>query len=112
MLPHLAGDMGQNLMTVRELDLEHGVRKGLDDGRLDLDRIFFLGQTYYLLRPLLVSLSRPVRLKGARPLGSVPEDLQNALKHHLDGTIAIEGVELGAVFVIADQRGRQLVIHP
>jgi hypothetical protein len=38
---HLARDMGQNLMTILELDLEHSIGKRLDYRALKLNRIFF-----------------------------------------------------------------------
>jgi hypothetical protein len=41
--PHLPADVGENLVPVGELDPEHGVREGLDDGALDLDGALFLG---------------------------------------------------------------------
>src|SRR3954447_25834224 len=40
-LAHLAADVGQDLVTVAELDPEHRVRESLDDGALDLDHTFF-----------------------------------------------------------------------
>src|SRR5207248_3814590 len=42
--PHLAGDVGEDLVTVVELDAEHRVRERLDHRSLDLDRIL-LGHT-------------------------------------------------------------------
>src|SRR3954471_22246518 len=42
-LAHLAADVGQDLVTVAELDPEHRVRESLDDGALDLDHTFFFG---------------------------------------------------------------------
>src|SRR4051794_34412297 len=36
-LSHLAADVRQDLVSVRELDPEHGVRERLDDRSLDLD---------------------------------------------------------------------------
>src|SRR6185503_17364128 len=42
--PHLARDVAEHLVPVVELDLEHGVREGLDDLALHLD-LFFLRQT-------------------------------------------------------------------
>ena len=39
---HLAADVSQNLMTVVEFDSEHGIRKGLGDRALELDRTVFL----------------------------------------------------------------------
>src|SRR3954469_17389933 len=40
-LAHLAADVGQDLVTVAQLDPEHRVRERLDDGALDLDHTFF-----------------------------------------------------------------------
>src|SRR3954468_15563187 len=40
---HLAADVCQDLVAVLELDLEHGVRKRLDDSALDLDGTLLLG---------------------------------------------------------------------
>src|SRR5258708_661272 len=42
--PHLAGDVRQDLVPVRQLNAEHRVGQGLDDGALDLDGAFFFGQ--------------------------------------------------------------------
>src|SRR5450432_4014739 len=39
---HLAADMSEHLVTVRQLDPEHGVRERLDDLALDLDGPVFL----------------------------------------------------------------------
>src|SRR4051794_4947865 len=41
-LPHLAADVRQDLVTVGELDAEHGVRQRLDNAPLDLDGAFLL----------------------------------------------------------------------
>src|SRR5689334_4296021 len=41
-LAHLAADVGENLVSVGQLDPEHGIRKGLHDGALHLDHAFFL----------------------------------------------------------------------
>jgi hypothetical protein len=41
-LPHLAADVGQDLVTVGELDPEHGVREWLYHAALDLDGTVFL----------------------------------------------------------------------
>src|SRR4029450_1561880 len=37
---HLAGDVGQNLVAVLQLDTKHGIREGFDDLPLQDDRIF------------------------------------------------------------------------
>src|SRR4029450_10719725 len=42
-LPHLAADVSQHLVTIRELNAEHGVRQGLDHSAFDLDGSVFLG---------------------------------------------------------------------
>src|SRR5439155_27136753 len=42
--PHLAGDVGEDLVTVVELDAEHRVRERLDHRSLDLNRVL-LGHT-------------------------------------------------------------------
>src|SRR4029450_9545624 len=41
-LPHLAGDVSQHLVTIGKLHAEHGVRQGLDHSALDLDSSVFL----------------------------------------------------------------------
>ena len=41
MHPHLSGDVGQDLVTVLELDPEHRVRQCFEDLPLKLDDIFF-----------------------------------------------------------------------
>src|SRR5215212_2812556 len=41
-LTHLAADVGEHLVSVGQLDPEHGVGEGLHDGALDLDHAFFL----------------------------------------------------------------------
>ena len=45
MHPHLAADVGQNLVTVVEFDTEHRVREGLHNGALELDRSVLLRHT-------------------------------------------------------------------
>jgi hypothetical protein len=40
--PHLSRDVAQDIVTILELDPEHGVREGLGDGALEHDRIFFV----------------------------------------------------------------------
>ena len=41
MHPHLPRDVGQHLVSVLQLDAEHGVGEGFDDRALQYDRIFF-----------------------------------------------------------------------
>src|SRR3954470_16216 len=48
-LPHLAGDVSQHLVTIRKLHAEHGVRQGLDHSAFDLDGSVFL---WHVLRYL------------------------------------------------------------
>src|ERR687889_300351 len=48
-LPHLAADVSQHLVTIRELHPEHGVRQGLDHSAFDLDGSVFL---WHVLRYL------------------------------------------------------------
>src|SRR5262245_47599952 len=45
MHPHLARDVGQDLVTVLQLHAEHRVRKRLDHGAFDLDAFFFRQST-------------------------------------------------------------------
>src|SRR4029453_14990433 len=40
-LPHLAGNVGENAVLVVQLDAEHRVREGFEHLGLDLDRFFF-----------------------------------------------------------------------
>src|SRR5919107_5467121 len=42
-LPHLAADVSQDLVPVRQLHAEHGVGQWLDHSALDLDGSVFLG---------------------------------------------------------------------
>src|SRR6185295_546503 len=42
-LPHLAADMSQDLVPVRQLHTEHGVGQWLDHSAFDLDGSVFLG---------------------------------------------------------------------
>jgi hypothetical protein len=44
-LAHLAGDMGKNLVTVRQLDAEHRVGESFDHGSFDLDDTVFFGHS-------------------------------------------------------------------
>ena len=48
-LTHLARDVCENLVTVRQLDPEHRVRESLDDRALDLDDTVLLGHILFLL---------------------------------------------------------------
>jgi hypothetical protein len=41
-LPHLAADVGEDLVTIAQLDPEHRVRESLENGALDLDDAFLL----------------------------------------------------------------------
>src|SRR3954449_7287060 len=50
-LAHLAADVGEHLVSVGQLDPEHGVGKGLHYGALDLDHAFLLR---HVLRNLFV----------------------------------------------------------
>src|SRR4051795_13747037 len=52
-LPHLAGDVSQHLVTIGELHAEHGVRQGLDHSALDLDGSVFL---WHVLRYLYIGV--------------------------------------------------------
>src|SRR6201991_128160 len=65
-LAHLAADVGEHLVSVGQLDPEHGVGEGLHDGALDLDHAFFL--RHVLHNPLLVVYRRPANLPGRRAL--------------------------------------------
>src|SRR3954454_8072900 len=48
-LPHLAADVGEDLVPVAQLDPEHRVRERLDDGAFDLDHAFFLRHVLRIL---------------------------------------------------------------
>jgi hypothetical protein len=51
-LAHFAGDVGQHLMLVLELDAKHRVRKGLNDGCHHFNGVFFtaaLARFFFLL---------------------------------------------------------------
>src|ERR1700755_141993 len=52
-LPHLAGDVSQYLVTVSKLHAEHGVRQGLDHSAFDFDGSVFL---WHVLRYLTSGL--------------------------------------------------------
>ena len=51
-LAHLAGDMGEHLMLVIELDPKHGVGQRLDDRAHYLDRVFLLTLDRFPFFPL------------------------------------------------------------
>src|SRR5260370_565702 len=60
--PHLAGDMGEDLVVILKPDAEHRVGQGVDDLALNLD-FFFLGHIENCPAPLQrpsVSTSEPV----------------------------------------------------
>src|SRR5205085_10670288 len=40
MKPHSSGDMGQNPVTIRQLDPKHGIRKQLDDSAFYFNCVF------------------------------------------------------------------------
>src|ERR1700733_6441646 len=48
-LPHLAADVSQDLVTIGELHTEHGVRQRLDHSAFDLDGSVFLGHILHCL---------------------------------------------------------------
>ena len=54
-LPHLAADVREHLVTVLQLNAEHRIGQGLDHAALDLDGTVFLGHTFR--RSLLSSVS-------------------------------------------------------
>src|SRR4051794_31207746 len=54
-LPHLAADVGEDLVPVAQLDPEHRVRESLDDGAFDLDYAFFLRHVLRNLSSAIVS---------------------------------------------------------
>src|SRR3954452_6862607 len=64
-LAHLAADVGEHLVSVGQLDPEHGVGKGLHDGALHLDHAFLLR---HVLRNLLDRCCPPLAREppGAR----------------------------------------------
>jgi len=55
MLTHLAADVGQHPVAVRQLDPKHRVREGLDDPTLDLDGTVLLRHILRYLTLLLAS---------------------------------------------------------
>src|SRR4051812_20283094 len=79
-LSHLAADVRQDLVSVRELDPEHGVRERLDDRSLDLDCAILLrhvlrvspahqstwGRSCSLSASILVSISGPAPSDATR----------------------------------------------
>ena len=46
MLPHLAADVGEDFVTVLQLNAKHRVGQGLDHATLDLDGTVFLGHYF------------------------------------------------------------------
>src|SRR4051794_25321472 len=60
-LAHLAADVGEDLVSVAQLDAEHRVRQSLEDGPLHLDDAFLL--RHVLRNPSV--WSRPCRLVPA-----------------------------------------------
>src|SRR6478672_11283051 len=54
-LAHLAADVGEHLVSVGQLDPEHGIGEGLHDGALHLDHAFLLR---HVLRNLLMCVYR------------------------------------------------------
>lgn len=50
---HFAGNMRQNLMAVLEFDLEHRVRKGLEDRAFKFDDVFFCQESSFFTHRLL-----------------------------------------------------------
>src|SRR3954453_22325382 len=65
-LAHLAADVGEHLVSVGQLDPEHGVGKGLHDGALHLDHAFLLR---HVLRNLLIVIFSTVD-PGTAPAGA------------------------------------------
>src|SRR6478609_8428875 len=68
-LAHLARDVSEHLVPVRQLDPEHRVRESLDDRALDLDDTVLLG---HILRRSVVCVLRTV--KNGRPSTERPTD--------------------------------------
>src|SRR3954452_22580418 len=72
-LAHLAADVGEHLVSVGQLDPEHGVGKGLHYGALDLDHAFLLRHELRNLIVCQVSTLRPgpfrVRSANLHPEG-------------------------------------------
>src|SRR3954451_8908576 len=64
-LAHLAADVGEHLVSVGQLDPEHGVGKGLHDGALHLDHAFFLRHVLHNLLAAWLSTVDP----GTAPAG-------------------------------------------
>ena len=46
MLPHLAADVGENLVTVLQLNAKHRIGQGFDHATLNLDGTIFLGHYF------------------------------------------------------------------
>jgi hypothetical protein len=55
-LPHLSADVGENLVSVLQLNAEHRIGQGFDHATLDLDGTVFLG--HYLSEILRVLTNR------------------------------------------------------
>src|ERR1700709_723628 len=67
-LAHLAADVGEHLVSVGQLDPEHGVGEGLHDGALHLDHAFLLRHVLHnpLVRVIYPGPGPPrARLKAA-----------------------------------------------
>src|SRR3954463_14110814 len=79
-LPHLAADMSQHLVTIRKLHTEHGVRQGLDHSAFDLDGSVFL---WHVLR-YLTSGSGAGSQRSFRVEGST-RDQPRLLRHRSAG---------------------------
>src|SRR3954452_8623701 len=79
-LAHLAADVGENLVSVGQLDPEHGIGKGLHDGALHLDHAFLLR---HVLRNLLdrhLLYRWPGNRLVTRRSASIPVDLVKPLR--------------------------------
>ena len=73
-LPHLPGDLRQDLVPVVQLDAEHRARKGLGDLAFDLDLVFLLRQ-----------LPRRNRASSARFVGTRENTARAAVRHGSKG---------------------------
>ena len=73
-LPHLATDRGQDLMTIGQLNAKHRIGQGLDHGALQLECAFFLCHRLSNLIPR--TPHRPAKVGQPRSLrqdSSVPK---------------------------------------
>src|SRR3954447_24684932 len=68
-LAHLAADVGEHLVSVGQLDPEHGVGKGLHDGALHLDHAFFLRHVLHNLLAAWLSTVDPGTAPAGEPTG-------------------------------------------